>query len=225
MKRIVYSIIASIFVLLPLLLRAQSTPESVMKTFFKAIQKKDIEAAKKVTHSSFHGFLNMMADAQMKEGADTVDRNDYTSLQFKPAGKGGTIKYKSGDAEDMVFLAKENGEWKVDLFGTVGEYGFAMFLIEYSTESEEPLTHTLEIEYEIGGHNMRKKTEAVLKPSFPIIRQFPADNIKYLRIAHTPATENVQVSISKAKSRSSDEVEEIVKDANTTNGIFEWKRK
>ncbi len=198
---------------------AQSTPQEITKTFFKAIQKKDIEKAKSVTHSMFHNFLGMMADAKLKEGADTVDRIDYKNLEFKTAGTGGIIKYKKGADEEVLFLAKEDNAWKVDLFGTATDYQVGVLLIELSPEIEEgSIQYIMELVYEVGGFVMNKTITGELKANRPMTRNFPGNNIRLLKVESLTANTKLKVSVGKAKDQKAGDMHYFIEDTAVEHG-------
>lgn len=204
---------------------AQETPEAAFKTLMKALQKKDIERAKTVTHSKFHPFLGMMADAKLKEGADTVDRIDYKSLQFKALGEGGIIKFKNGGADELFYLAKEDGQWKADLFGTVGNLGVGIMVMDFGSSEENPVNYTLEFEYRIGGLSVRKIMKDVTKPGMPMMRQFLADEIVYLKMKIDPANAAFSLNLDyDPKPGGGGELQSLISGASFTNGIYEYKK-
>src|SRR5690606_19586938 len=115
---------------------AQTSPEDVARAFVKSAFRKDIERAKSVSHSSFHAFLDRMADAELVEGADTTDRTDYTSFKFIQMGKDGMVQYMDNGKERTMFVTREDGEWKVDPFGAAGDYDIGRFMLNVHSQHD-----------------------------------------------------------------------------------------
>ncbi len=205
---------------------AQTSPEEVFKTFMKAMQKKDIDRAKTITHSKFHPFLGMMADAKLKEGADTVDRIDYKGLQFKALGEGGIIKFKNNGADELFYLAKEEGQWKVDLFGTVGNLGVGMMVMAYGSSEESPVKFVLEFDYRIGGLQVKKVMNDETKPDMPMIRQFLAEEIVRLNLKIDPPNAAFTFNLDyDAKPGGGGELQSLISNPSFVNGVYEYTKK
>lgn len=205
--------------------QGKGSPEETFKIFMKAIQKKDIDRAKTVTHSRFHPFLSMMADAQLKEGADTVDRIDYKSLQFKALGEGGILKYKNNGADELFYLAKEDGQWKADLFGSVGNLGVGTMVMDYNSDEERPVSFVLEYEYKIGGLSIQKKMEGATNPEMPVTRSFPADEVVFLKLQIDPPDAAFSFNLDyDPKPGGGGELQSLISGVSFTNGVYEYRK-
>lgn len=94
-------------------------PKSVLSSFFDALSKKDIAAARKLATAESKSMLDMM-EMGMKMGGDKKedDKYDKSKMEFGEAkieGDKATVAVKEkGTGETTNFtLKKEGGEWKV----------------------------------------------------------------------------------------------------------------
>lgn len=95
-------------------------PKSVLMSFFDALSKKDIAAARKLATAESKSMLDMMEMAMKMGGDDKKDEGKYdkNKMEFGEAkieGDKATIATKektSGESTNFT-LKKEGGEWKV----------------------------------------------------------------------------------------------------------------
>ena len=94
-------------------------PKSVLISFFDALTKKDIAAARKLATAESKGMLDMM-EMGMKMGGDKKDDGKYdkTKMEFGDAKIEGdkatvAVKEKTTGETTNFTLKKEDGAWKV----------------------------------------------------------------------------------------------------------------
>lgn len=100
---------------------ASGDPKKVLTSFFEAMSKKDIAAARKLATADSKGTFDMMElGMKMSEGKDAggMEKYDNSKMEIGEAkinGDQATVNVKeksSGEAVDFV-LKKESGDWKV----------------------------------------------------------------------------------------------------------------
>ena len=102
-----------------------SDPKATLESFFKALSKKDIKAAKKLATKESESMLNMMEmglsmaeKMGKKEDTDELDKFDPAQMEYgetKIEGDKATVPVTNKKENETInfILKKESGAWKV----------------------------------------------------------------------------------------------------------------
>lgn len=119
MKKIIISLVTASLILIAGCHSGSGDPKTVLISFFDALTKKDIEAAKKLSTKSSEALMSMI-QMGMQNVSDTADMSKFNKndMEFGDAvisGDVATVPVKeksSGETVDFT-LKKEDGAWKV----------------------------------------------------------------------------------------------------------------
>jgi len=101
--------------------------ETTAKEFFSAMESLDITAAKKLATDDSHEFLDFFGEFN---DVPKEKRNHYNIIRVVEIGDKATVTYEAwppsmpeAKQTDSVPMIKENGKWKIQIYGIVGAIG------------------------------------------------------------------------------------------------------